>query len=336
MKSPLTSSVVIMGAMGLAPDGVPAETPGVCALCGLPIAAGDMCAPLSLGSGFMDDLSMAARGSDKICGYCGPLLSADNLRKTGYGAFSAAGVQPFRKWIDVATMLTNPPEPPFVLVYATANNQHMAWRAPVNLSRDLFYVRVGLRDLKIRRKTLLGAVEACRVLGHALALKQRTEFVARKLFPRGHAESQNLAKILKASASSLGDPQECCATAFAPIWMSRPIEFSVKAIDFMKQTLEVGGYNPAPEGIKELQKFKDELMSPAESTLKTLPNPFVEMSPNLKDAAHGMLKQKIFDPGFMAQFIDEINSIMLLTAGEVWALRFILTPNAGNAASVAE
>ena len=53
------------------------------------------------------------------------------------------------------------------MVYATANNQHMAWRARVNLSRDLFYVRVGLRDLRIRRKILLDAIDACgRIAAH--------------------------------------------------------------------------------------------------------------------------------------------------------------------------
>ena len=154
----LTSSELICRALKAKPAGVPAEKPGVCALCGAKIKIGDLCAPLKCGPGFMDDLDLAARGSQIICGWCVPHLEVEGLRASGYGAFSLQGTLPFRKWENIASALASPPEPPFVLVQATANNQHMAWRAPVNWSREMFYVRVGLRDLKIRRKYLLEAV----------------------------------------------------------------------------------------------------------------------------------------------------------------------------------
>ena len=247
MKS-ITSSVVIAQALGITPDGVPAKADGICALCGLDIAPGDLCAPLSLGDGFMDDVSMAGRGSKVICGHCAPMMTADALRQTGYGAFSiVSGAHPFRKWADVAKMLTNPPDAPFVMVYATANNQHMAWRAPVNLSRDLFYVRVGLRDLKIRRKILVEAVEHCRFLGDALY----------------------------AGKKSTG-------------------------------------------------------------ARKTLPNPFIEMAPDLKDASHGLFHPKVYSEEMRASvdgFVKHMQAVMSLTVGEVWALRFVLTPGAGQAES---
>jgi CRISPR type IV-associated protein Csf1 len=165
-----TSSTVIAKAMGVTPSGVPAKNEGICALCGKTINLGDPCShKLDLGSSFMDDLDMACRGSQMLCGYCLELKTAQNLRATGFGVFSSKdGVLPFRKWPDVGRALVNPPEPPFCMTYALNNNQHMAWRAPVNLSKDLFYVRVGLRDLKIRRKKLLEAVEHCRVLAEAV------------------------------------------------------------------------------------------------------------------------------------------------------------------------
>lgn len=245
----ITSSVVICKALDIAPDGVPAKETGVCALCGLDIAKGDLSAPLALGDGFMDDISMAGRGSKVICGHCAPLMTADALRKTGYGAFNTtSGAHPFRKWADVAAMLTNPPETPFVMTYATANNQHMAWRAPVNLSRDLFYVRVGLRDLKIRGQVLADAVEQCRVLGEAL--------------------------------------------------------------------------------------YADKKASSDASIRKTLPHPFIEMAPDLKSASHGMLNPKVYSNGMrnsVEGFVEHLTAVMSLTAGEVWALRFILTPGAGQA-----
>lgn len=173
-----TSSVVIAAALGLSPDGVPAKKEGDCAYCGLRIHEGDPHVPFQAGPAFMDDHSLAAKGSDMVCGCCAQLLSAESLRATGYGVFHSGGVMPFRKWADITAALRNPPESPFVAVYATANNQHMAWRAPVNYSRDLFYVRVGLRDLKIRRPVLLRAVDACVRLGEYMGVKPTEKSLA--------------------------------------------------------------------------------------------------------------------------------------------------------------
>lgn len=155
----ISSSVIVAKALGYMPEGVPAKQDGACAFCGLHIAEGDLSSPFSVSPAFMDDLSLAAKGSDMTCGHCAPLMTAAALRETGYGVFTHNGVRPFRKWGEIATALANPPDEPFVMLYATANNQHMAWRAPVNFSPDLFYVRVGLRDLKIRHAILMRAVE---------------------------------------------------------------------------------------------------------------------------------------------------------------------------------
>ena len=164
----LKSSEVVGRALGFEPAGVPAEKPGVCAMCGAEIKKGDLCGPLQLGPGFMDSLSLASRGSQLVCGWCIPSLAVEGLRASGYGAFSLQEAKPFRKWDDIASVLIDPPQPPFVLVQATANNQHMAWRAPVNWSREMFYVRVGLRDVKIRRKYLLDALQSSIRLGQAI------------------------------------------------------------------------------------------------------------------------------------------------------------------------
>lgn len=171
MGLPITSSVIVARALGLGPDGAAAKTDCECAFCGLAIHQGDMAAPLALSAGFVDDIYMAARGSRLICGFCAVLTGISGLRASGYGAFGADGFKPFRKWANIASALLEPPEPPFVMVYATANNQHMAWRAPVNLSRDTYRVRVGLRDLLIRRPVLTKAVDDCRLTGEAMGYK---------------------------------------------------------------------------------------------------------------------------------------------------------------------
>ena len=155
----ISSSVIVASGLRYAPEGVPAKQEGVCSYCGLHIAVGDLCSPFSASPAFMDDMSLAARGSGLTCGHCAPLMTADALRTTGYGVFTKSGVLPFRKWKDIAAALTTPPQEPFVMAYANANNQHMAWRAPVNFSSEMFYVRVGLRDLKIRYAILMEAVD---------------------------------------------------------------------------------------------------------------------------------------------------------------------------------
>ena len=232
----LTSSVLVAQALGFRQDGVRSKRAGLCAYCGLSIQEGDLCIPFSAGQAFMDDLSLAAKGSGLTCGYCATLLTVDGLRMSGYGMFYKGGVIPFRKWKDIAEGIRNPPEPPFVAVYATANNQHMAWRAPVNLSRDLFYVRVGLRDLKIRRQKLLEAVEGC----------------------------QRLADIM-------GIP----------------------------------------------------------ATQKSVAHPFASLSTNLKDAHHGQIRRNHFHEAAIA-LPDDAERLFDLTLGETWALRFLLSPNAGT------
>lgn len=268
---PLTSSILIAQALGLQPQGVPAIRDANCTMCGADIHEGDPCAPFQVGNGFTDDLSLAARGSDVICGHCVHMTSAEGLRNTGYGVFSMDGTRPFRKWADIASALENPPQPPFVMTYATAKNQHMAWRAPVNLSRDVFYVRVGLRDLRIRHASLMQAVKDCVMLGTLL----------------------EQSKAAKAGAKT-------------------------------------GGKGAS---------------KPAKAAGKTLPNPFLTLSSDLKDVSAGMIKPALLALLMGSEFreqmppeeLDQVDRAMQrtlsLTQGEVWALRFLLTPGAGSASA---
>lgn len=250
----LKSSELICRARGDEPAGVPAEQPGVCALCGCEIKQGDPQVPLSLGDSFMDDLYLAARGSQVVCGWCPITMTADGLKATSHGAFSLEGARPFRKWGDIAASLEDPPKPPFVMVYATANNQHMAWRAPVNWSRDMFYVRVGLRDLKIRRQALLSAAEDCALV----------------------------------------------AEAIDHLWEEK---------------------NP--------EKSKAAAAKPAK---KTMPHPFITLSSDLKNVNHGQVKPSAFEAVAGNETAKAaLDRLLALTLGETWALRFILTPNAGQA-----
>ncbi len=252
----MRSSEIIARSKGIEPVGVPAESPGVCALCGTEIKIGDLHSPLSLEKSFMDDIYMAARGSRYVCGWCVPHMSAIALRSNGYMVFSLEEERPFHKWADIAYSLENPPKPPFVMVHANAKNQHMAWRAPVNLSTEMFYVRFGLYDLKIRRKFLLQAVKDCILLGTAAE------------------EAKNKSDLEK-------------------------------------------GKKPAA----------------AKTNRKTLPHPFISLSPDLKDNAltHARLKPAVLEMAETnPEYQEAVNRILNLTLGETWGLRHLLTPGAGQ------
>lgn len=167
----ISSSEIVARAMGLDPIGSPAKEFARCAYCGAEIKKGDLCNPFAAGVAFMDDLSLACRGSRWACGYCAPLLGAEGLRYSGAGVFSLDdGLIPFRKFAEIAKALEFPPEPPFVAVYATANNQHMAWRAPISMSKEVFYIRVGLRDLRFRRSFALRARDAAEKIAEFMGI----------------------------------------------------------------------------------------------------------------------------------------------------------------------
>lgn len=87
----LTSSVIVTQALGLEPDGISATKAGSCAYCGLSISPGDLVVPFQAGPSFMDDHSLAAKGSDMTCGHCAQLMSVEWLRETGFGVFHAGG-----------------------------------------------------------------------------------------------------------------------------------------------------------------------------------------------------------------------------------------------------
>ena len=256
--STISPSTIVRTSLGLEPEGVPLEQPGVCCMCGQLLQIGDLANKATFTAGFTDELYLAVRGSSKllICGDCTPLTSMKGLDRSGAGAFGLHAALPFRKWIDVATALLNPPVPPFVMCYATAKSQHMAWRSPVNHSQDVFRVRVGLRDLLIRRQRLVNAAEICG----------------------------------RIAAAAFGDLNT------------------------------------------------DKKRGPKR---KTLPNPFVLLSPDLKEVTHGRWHRRVHAlaasiPTDYPDFQDDMRWLRTLTDGEVWALRFVLTANPGSSESAAE
>lgn len=251
MIGDVSPSRVVRVSLGLEAVGTPVQKACMCCMCGAELDVGCIGNKSSFSSGFTDDLSLVHRGANQYtCGDCQALGSTKGLLNSGFGAFSLQGYLPFRKWVDVAYALLNPPPAPFVMCFATAKSQHMAWRSPVNYSAEAFRVRVGLQDLHIRRKRLLEAPEIC-------------------------------ARV--------------AAAAFENVKVKK---------------------SPGP-------------------ARKTLPHPFISLTADLKDVQQGKLnplalKLESSEVPPYAAFAQDMQWLRTLTKGEMWALRFILTPNAGS------
>lgn len=168
-----SSSQVYLAAAKLAPIGsdvVAADTH--CTMCAAPIAAGELAnkvVPSTFGDAFNNKLDLRAISGTHVCGACQALWSKDWLQKYSKSYACSEGVFKLASNEDQAAFLLNPPEAPFVAILSTRQQQHMIWRTPVSLSRELFYVRLDGDILEIRRKVLMDALDAWRHVAELMA-----------------------------------------------------------------------------------------------------------------------------------------------------------------------
>lgn len=135
-----------------------------CAMCGTTIFAGDLIDDFAPGDAFTDYPALAAKSSDVICADCKAIWRQEFLQKYSKSVICDEGVFPFAKMENQAYWLLNPPQSPFIMILSDQQQQHLIWRAPVNLSRDLYQIRFGSALLTIRRLILVEAMEASRYL----------------------------------------------------------------------------------------------------------------------------------------------------------------------------
>lgn len=146
-----------------------------CVYCGVHLQTKDLaCLVGKFNSYFNDNAHLANPSGKYACAACDAVTSQAALNLTGKGVFALNSPKiPFAKREDVCAALLNPPDAPFIMCYATAKNQHMVWRSPVNYSKDMYYVKVGLRSLKIRRLVLIEAVKAAHRVGKIFGLGEK-------------------------------------------------------------------------------------------------------------------------------------------------------------------
>lgn len=165
-----------------------------CAMCGTPIPAGTAANPLTKNTfdpAFNNRLDLRALSGNCVCGHCEALWTKDWLQKYSKTFATADNVYKFASNDQQAAFLLNPPEPPFAAIFSTRQQQHMIWRTPVSLSREIYTVRVDGDLLVIRQKVLL---EGLRAYQHALSVMANTPHPrsGRKLKPPAALFSREL------------------------------------------------------------------------------------------------------------------------------------------------
>lgn len=159
-----SSSQVYLKAAGLAP--VAADLVGeatFCVMCAAPLAAGEKANRVTkstFGDAFNNKLDLRALSGTHVCGACQALWSKDWLQRYSKSYACDEGVFKLASNEDQAAFLLNPPSPPFVAILSTRQQQHMIWRTPVSLSQERFFVRMDGDVLVIRRRVLMGALDA--------------------------------------------------------------------------------------------------------------------------------------------------------------------------------
>lgn len=143
------------------------KTDGACTMCGVEMTAGEECAPFAPEAGFNDYASLKRPGDGIICGHCAALWT--KARLMGLQSFVATEHQVYdlgNPGIRSAALLS-PPDPPFLFVLGTMSKpqfQHLIWRTPLSLSKDLFTVRLGGSLMQIRPRVVKEAVAASQQL----------------------------------------------------------------------------------------------------------------------------------------------------------------------------
>ena len=155
-----TSSEIACKALHLATNGsIIADDVCDCAYCGSVIEKASSCHPFKMTPGFNDSNDLANRSSKFICVYCEALTKANILRYAGKVTLTETAAFSMTKYKQIASVILNPPEPPFVLCYAERKQQHVIWRSQVNLSREYFHIQMGTRRIPVRRQLILKAID---------------------------------------------------------------------------------------------------------------------------------------------------------------------------------
>ncbi len=165
----ISPSLIAVRALGLTLEGTRAcsaeEARQPCAVCGGALLEGEPVDDCALPHSFTNHSALAHPGGALRCGACTTIMVRSVFQmQCATAVFCADGCFPIMRREHRAWLIQTPPEPPFVVTVQNAKQQHVVWRAPVTLSRDLVLVRVGEQILRLRMPLLARAAQAARAL----------------------------------------------------------------------------------------------------------------------------------------------------------------------------
>jgi len=142
-----------------------AKTDSYCVMCAAPLPAGTAANPVgntTFDKSFNNKFDLRALTGRYVCGDCEALWSQEWMQKYSKTFATMDGVYKFASNEQQAAFFLHPPEPPFCAIFSTKQQQHMIWRTPVSLSRELYTVRLDGELLTIRQPVLLAGLHAYR------------------------------------------------------------------------------------------------------------------------------------------------------------------------------
>ena len=143
------------------PAAIASDVDEICSLTGETVPAGvEGLVPWKAGPRFRDQYDIVDRTSSYVAQHTAAILERPYMQKYSKSVISSDGWFKFATTHDVAWFLLNPPTPPFVMICSLAKMEHLLWRTPLSLSRELFFVRLGQRLLRVRHRSLLAVHEA--------------------------------------------------------------------------------------------------------------------------------------------------------------------------------
>lgn len=135
--------------------------------CGTPIPAGAPRAPWKPSRNTFTDWAYLAGASGVVCPDCTPFMQTETMMRAQACVANGEGVWSLKKDAHRMWLLTDLPQPPFVVVIADSRKQHLVWRAAVTLDRDLIRLQLGRAALSIDRPLALEAASWARELADA-------------------------------------------------------------------------------------------------------------------------------------------------------------------------
>ncbi len=178
----ISPTKLLIKSINLQPEGTEqAKDSGHCVMCGGEFKVGDLVSKFSPAKSFTEFGDLKNPAGTHICGACKATWRKEFMQTYTKSVVSNEGVFPFFSNEAVTYWLLNPPQTPFLMFISTQQLGHIVWKAPVNYSRKVYFIRYNDKVLKVRREHLLKAINACKLLSDLMIRHEQENKKSRKV-----------------------------------------------------------------------------------------------------------------------------------------------------------